>query len=98
MAIRYGFFEVEDFTEVAKSVGFYRETKEDLTFAMQPTLSRLRRLSQLFFYSGWRSKIFTWLLPKYLVRNAVAGLLMPLAFNTNQGSLGYYKLILKREV
>ncbi|NER25322.1 MAG: class I SAM-dependent methyltransferase [Symploca sp. SIO1C2] len=97
MAIQHGFFEVENFTEVAKNLGFSLEVKEDLTFAMQPTLSRLGRLSKLFFNSNWRSKLFTWLLPKYLVRNAVAGLLMPLAFNTNQGSLRYYKLILKRE-
>ncbi|NEP14511.1 MAG: class I SAM-dependent methyltransferase [Symploca sp. SIO2C1] len=97
MAIRQGFFEVEDFTEVAKNVGFALETKEDLTFAIQPTLSHLGGLSQLFFRSHWRSKLFTWLLPRYLVRNAVAGLLMPFTFNTNQGSLGYYKLIFKRE-
>ncbi|NET58873.1 MAG: class I SAM-dependent methyltransferase [Symploca sp. SIO2E6] len=97
MAVRQGFFAVEDFIEAAQNMGFAVETKEDLTFAMQPTISRLQRLSQLFFHSYWRAKLFTWLLPTYLVRNAVAGFLMPLVFKTNQGSLGYYKLIFQRE-
>ncbi|NEN96039.1 MAG: class I SAM-dependent methyltransferase [Moorea sp. SIO3I7] len=96
MAVQHGFCELEDWTEVAKNVGFSVETREDLTFAIQPTLLRLQSLSLLFFKSYWRSKVLTFLLPKYLVRNAVPGLLMHFAFNTNQGSLGYYKFILKR--
>ncbi|NEP22008.1 class I SAM-dependent methyltransferase [Moorena sp. SIO3I6] len=96
MAVQHGFCELEDWTEVAKNVGFSVETREDLTFAIQPTLLRLQSLSLLFFKSYWRSKVLTFLLPKYLVRNAVPGLLMHFAFNTNQGSLGYYKFILNR--
>ncbi len=97
MAVRQGFFEIDAWIEAAQTTGFSLEVKEDLTFAMQPTLAKLRKLSQLFFQSHWRSKLLTWFMPKYLTRNAVAGLLMPFVFNPNQGSLGYYKLILKRE-
>jgi len=96
MAIRHGFSEVEDWTEVARNVGFSVEIIEDLTFAIQPTILRLQSLSLLFFKSYWRSKLFTFLLPKYLVRNAVSSLLMPFTFKINQGALGYYKFILNR--
>lgn len=96
MAIRHGFSEVEDWTEVARNVGFSVEIIEDLTFAIQPTILRLQSLSLLFFQSYWRSKLFTFLLPKYLVRNAVPSLLMPFTFNINQGALGYYQFILNR--
>ena len=97
MAVQHGFSEIEEWTEMAENVGFSVETREDLTFAIQPTLLRLQSLSRLFFESYWRSKIFTVLLPQNLVRNSVPGLLMPFTFNPDRGSLGYYQFILKRK-
>ena len=97
MAVQHGFYELEEWTEVAQDVGFSVEAREDLSFAIQLTLERLQSLSLRFFQSYWRSKIITFFLPKYLIRNAVSGLLMPFAVDANRGSLGYYKFILKRE-
>jgi len=97
MAVQGGFSELEHWTEIAKTVGFSVESREDLSVAIQPTLLRLRSLSVNFFQSYWRSKLLAWLLPKYLIRNSVAGLLMPFAVEVERGSLGYYQLILKRK-
>ncbi len=95
MAVENGFGEIQDWTDTAKSIGFHIQTIENISFAIQPTLSKLQNLSLKLFCLSWKAKLLVYLLPKYLTINAIAGLLMPFTFNPESGSLGYYKLILK---
>ncbi len=96
MAVQHGFGEIQEWTANAKSIGFQIQTIENLSSAVQPTVSRLKKLSVKFFNLSWKAKLIANLLPKYLIRNSIAGLLMPFTLNPEGGSLGYYKLILKR--
>jgi ubiquinone/menaquinone biosynthesis C-methylase UbiE len=96
MAVQHGFAEIESWLNVAKSAGFDVKKSEDLSFAILPTLARLKKLSLRFLQSPWRANIIAFLLPKYLVRNAIAGLLMGFTFDPQAGSCSYYKVILSR--
>ncbi|MEA5515113.1 class I SAM-dependent methyltransferase [Nodularia sp. UHCC 0506] len=92
MAVRHGFSEIDDWQKIAQSIGFRFQALEDISSAIKPCLSRLQKLSLQIFSLPWKLKILTYLLPKYLVRNAIAGLLLPLT----EDALGYYKIILER--
>lgn len=96
MAVQHGFAEIENWLDAAKSAGFHVENSEDLSFAILPTLARLKKISLKFLQSSWRAKLIAALLPKYLVRNSIAGLLMEFVFDPQAGSCSYCKVILSR--
>lgn len=96
MAVQHGFTEIEQWLDVANSAGFYVEKSEDLSFAILPNLVRLKKLSLKFIQSSWRAKVIAFLLPKYLVRNSIAGVLMGFILDPKAGSCSYYKVILGR--
>lgn len=95
MAVQHGFAEIQDWTANAESIGFHIESIENLSFAIQPNLSKLQRLALRFLNLSWKAKLLVYLFPKYLTRNSISGLLMPFTCHPDAGSLGYYKLILK---
>jgi arsenite methyltransferase len=97
MAVQQGFAEFENWLALANSAGFNLEQSKDLSFAIVPTLARLNRLAVKFLQSSWRAQIITFLLPRYLVRNSIAGLLMKFIFEPQAGSCGYYQVILERQ-
>jgi arsenite methyltransferase len=97
MAVQHGFPEIQQWLDVANSAGFYVEKSEDLSFAILPNLVRLKKLSLKFLQSSWRAKIIAFLLPKYLVRNSIAGVLMGFVLDPKAGSCSYYKVILGRQ-
>lgn|GEM_PF-356591 len=96
MAVRHGFSQIDHYVAIAQSIGLCVREIEDLSWAIQPTLSKLQKLSLKLFYLSWKAKILTYLLPKYLVRNSIAGLLMPFTVSPKAEAFGYYKLILER--
>ncbi|HLO86096.1 MAG TPA: class I SAM-dependent methyltransferase [Nostocaceae cyanobacterium] len=96
MAVRHGFSEVEDWQSIAQSIGFQVKVIEDISWAIQPTLLKLQKLSLKLFSLSWQARILAYLLPKYLVRNAIAGLLMPFTVSPKGEVFGYYKIILER--
>ncbi|MDH6056150.1 class I SAM-dependent methyltransferase [Umezakia ovalisporum] len=96
MAVRNGFSLIDDWYAIAQSIGFRVEVREDISWAIQPTLWKLQKLSLKLFSLSWKAKILTYLLPKYLVRNSIAGLLMPFTVSPKGEAFGYYKLILER--
>ncbi len=96
MAVRQGFSQIDHWNATAQSIGFQVQVLEDVSLAIQPTLSKLQKLSLRLFSLSWKAKILAYMLPKYLVRNSIAGLLMPFTFMSKGGVLGYYKLILER--
>jgi arsenite methyltransferase len=96
MAVRHGFSEINDWNAIAQSIGFRVQSIEDISFAIQPTLLKLQKLSLKVFSLSWKIKILIHLLPKYLIRNSIAGLLMPFMVSPKGEAFGYYKLILER--
>jgi ubiquinone/menaquinone biosynthesis C-methylase UbiE len=94
MAVSNGFLEIQRWVADAQAVGFKIEATEDLHFAIRPNLLRLQRLTMNLFLLSWKAKLLVNLLPKYLSRNAIAGLLMPFTLHHQDGSLVYSKMIL----
>ncbi|HYW17792.1 MAG TPA: class I SAM-dependent methyltransferase [Nodularia sp. (in: cyanobacteria)] len=96
MAVQQGFSQIDDWNVIAQSIGFQIQAIEDVSLAIQPTLSKLQKLSLTLFSLSWKAKILAYLLPKYLIRNSIAGLLMPFTVSPKSEAFGYYKLILER--
>lgn len=96
MAVYQGFADFEEWKATAQLIGFEFKTIEDLSFAIQPSLIRLQKISLQFFSLSWKAKLFAYFFPEYLIKNSIAGLLMPFTFDTTEGTCSYYKLILER--
>lgn len=96
MAVVNGFDPLESWLAAADTVGLSLVKQQDLSFAIMPNLIKLQQLSQRYFRLIWRAKLIKWFLPKYLVGNSIAGLLMPYAFAVDSGPLGYYLLVFER--
>ena len=88
------FWDIDIFVETAQSVGFHVREQQDLSDAIQPNLRHFQRIAQL--YLRWPSlaRRLTRLLPPYLVRHAVTGLLG--AETLKSQAQGYYALVLEK--
>lgn len=85
---------VEDWLSIAKSVGFNVLSTNDLSDAILPNLERFQFLARGFYKYPKLSKQFMRILPPALVKNSVAGLLMP--FTVSMGAQRYYSLVLEK--
>lgn len=85
---------IDDWLYLARSAGFELCDVQDLTAAIMPTLHKQRRLAELYFRSTFLSRLVLRLVPPLLVRNSIAGLLMPLTVQA--GAHGYYAVALQR--
>lgn len=86
----------DDFLTTAKSVGFSVDLFEDISQTTRPNLRRFEQIARWFFV--WPplsvSRLLLRVLPKYLTRNSIAGLLLPISSEENL--LGYYRIVLRR--
>lgn len=96
MAVTAGFAVIDEWITTAEQVGFRVLQRDNICNLTMPNLLSLQTLSRRYFRLIWRANLIARLLPKYLVRNSIAGLLMPYTFNLDQGSLGYYYVVLER--
>jgi arsenite methyltransferase len=94
MAVREG-WTIDDWLETARGVGFSLLKVEDCSNAIMPNLMRFQALARSYFRFAPLAKILSRVLPAYLVKNAIAGLLMP--FTLEAGVQGYYSIILERK-
>jgi len=88
------FWDIDVFVQAAERAGFRIQEQQDLSDAIQPNLRHLQRIAQL--YLRWPSvaRRLTRLLPPYLVRHAVTGLLG--AETLRSQAQGYYALVLEK--
>lgn len=88
------FWDVDVFVQTAERAGFRIQEQQDLSDAIQPNLRHLQRIAQL--YLRWPSvaRRLTRLLPPYLVRHAVTGLLG--AETLRSQAQGYYAVVLEK--
>lgn len=85
---------IDYWIQIAQEIGFEVILQVDISFAIMPNLIRLQNLSKKYFKYRHFVKVTSFLLPKSLVMNSIAGLLMPFTFGGN--AHGYYQIILRR--
>ena len=88
------FWEIDVFEKAATAAGFRVAETKDLSSAIRPNLQRLQKIARLFFRFPVGARILTRLLPRFLIRHAVTGLLG--AETLDSDAQGYYALMLER--
>jgi len=86
---------LEDWLTKAKLNGFKIAKVEEVTDFVRPNILRLQKVAKKYFRYTWLAKIYAYFAPYYLVRNSIAGLLMPFTLRLENGSHGYYILTLQ---
>lgn len=94
MAVNNG-HNISEWLEIAKANGFVLSKNEDISIAIMPNLKRFHRLANKFFKYHLLSKVMLMVLSKNLIKNAIAGLLMP--FSIMQGVQSYNRIVLTKQ-
>jgi arsenite methyltransferase len=96
MAVQNGFMDIQEWSAIATATGFQIILQKNLIEGVYPSLLRLQNLSIHYFRRRrWIRQLAQWLKP-YLVRNAIAGLLMPLLFLPQESPISYYQTVLQK--
>jgi ubiquinone/menaquinone biosynthesis C-methylase UbiE len=85
---------IDEWLKLAQDVDFHLIKLEDISYAIMPNLLKFQYLARGYFKYPALSRIFLKALPPRLVKNAIAGLLMP--FTVRAGAQGYYIVTLER--
>ena len=94
MAVQDGMNDINHWLTTSEEMGLTLLERVDLSSAMKPTLCRLQGLSLKFFMmKPWKRKMVS-RFRTYLVRNAIAGLLMP--FGLEASIWSYYLTVMER--
>lgn len=88
------FWGIDVFLAAARSSGFRVVERRDLSDAIQPNLRHLQRIAKLYLHRPRLARRLTRLLPPYLVRHAVTGLLG--AETLASQAQGYYAVVLEK--
>ncbi len=87
------FWEIDVFEKAAQTAGFRVVETKDLSSAIRPNLQRLQKIARLFFRFPAVARFLTCVLPRFLIRHAVTGLLG--AETLDSDIQGYYALTLE---
>lgn len=85
---------LDHWLSIARSEGFNVLSTDDLSNAIMPNLERFQFLARGFYKFPSFSKALTSVLPAALVKNSVAGLLLP--FTVSSGAQRYYSIVLEK--
>lgn len=88
------FEKIDDWLEIASATGFKIKTVNELSEAIMPNLGKFQLRARKYYKYRILSRVFLKILPKDLVMNSIAGLLMP--FTVHHNAHGYYKIILEK--
>lgn len=91
MAVNEG-YKIDEWLNIAKEVGFKIKANDDISGAIMPNLIRFHRLARKYFRYTFLSKIILAVMPSNLIKNTIAGVLMP--FSISQEVQSYNKIIL----
>lgn len=89
------FHDQQKFFEAFEKCGLRLELREDRSDDIMPNLIRLSDLAKAFFKFSFFSRIFLYVLPRGLVANSIAGILM--AITVQSGSHKYIKCVFVKE-
>lgn len=93
MGVQQGIL-IADFLSLARDIGFKLISCEDLSAHILPNVRHIQSMQNYLFPNPFILKFARSILPKYLVRNVIAGMLMP--YMIEQGIQGYYRISLQR--
>ncbi len=94
MAVQDGMNDINHWLTTSEEMGLTLLEQVDLSSAIKPTVYKLQRLSLRFFMAKpWKRKMVS-RFRTYLVRNAIAGLLMP--FGLEASIWSYYLTVMER--
>lgn len=96
MAVADGFRPVAAWDAALTGAGLLSLGDEDLRDQVRPTTCRLQALALRFFEGKWKARLARAFLPQHLLRNAVAGLLLPYLIAPEGGSLIYMRRSFKK--
>lgn len=85
---------IDDWLDLAQEVGFDILSVDELSDAIMPNLLKFQLLARGYFKFPLLSRVLLKTLPPSLVRNSIAGLLMP--FTIRADAQGYYNTVLER--
>lgn len=94
MAVNTG-HSINKWISSAENIGFLVEQNDDISFAIMPNLERFYRLSQRFFGSKIILKLCKVFLSENLIKNTIAGSLMP--FSIMQKTQCYHRIVLVKK-
>ena len=89
-----GSLEINKWLKLASDTGFTLKSCEDISDAIMPNLGRFQKMSRGYFKYPFLAKLFLFFLPREMLMNSIAGLLMPFTIKNN--AQGYYKIILEK--
>lgn len=85
---------IEEWIDVAREVGFKEIEVRDISFAIMPNLTKFQILARGYFKYPRVARALLRRISPHLIRNSIAGLLMP--FTIEAGAQGYYMITLER--
>jgi len=94
MAVGYPWC-IDDTLRVVEDVGFEIVQTVDISKAIMPNLLKFQTLASRYFDHPRMARLILSLYSPTVVRNAIAGLLMPYTIESN--AHGYYKIILEKK-
>jgi ubiquinone/menaquinone biosynthesis C-methylase UbiE len=94
MAVNY-FEKIDTWTSTATEIGFKIKIVSDQSEPIRPNLERCQRWARRYYKNTFLSKMFIRVLPKGMIINSIAGLLMP--FTVYNNAHRYYKIIIEKQ-
>jgi len=94
MALKNG-YQIDFVLNAAKKAGLKIESVDNISDEIMPNLGEFQKLARKYYKFPKIARTFLRILPKKLVMNSIAGLLMP--FTIHAGAQGYYRIIFYKE-
>ena len=94
MGVNHG-HNIDTWLTIAEDCGFHIRQNDDISDAIMPNLERFHRIAGKFFKRIWLAQILYFLLSKNLIKNTIAGWLMP--FSIQQKMQSYNRIILTKK-
>lgn len=94
MGVNHG-HNIEKWLSIAEKAGFEVTQNDDISTAILPNLIRFHRIAGKFFKRIWLAKLVYLVMSKNLIKNTIAGWLMP--FSIQQGMQTYNRIILTKK-
>jgi ubiquinone/menaquinone biosynthesis C-methylase UbiE len=95
MAVKEG-VEITTLLSLAKENGFEVVKSEDISYAVMPNVLKLQGLAKRYFKHKLLAKLLLAVLPNKLVKNAIAGLLIPETLQAK--AQGYFHVVMRKQV
>ncbi len=94
MGVNFG-HSISQWIALAEKVGFKVEMNDDISYAILPNLKRFHRIANKYFKRPFIAKMVYWVMSKNLIKNTIAGSLLP--FSIAQKMQMYQRIILVKK-